>query len=296
MSWLTSLDDELLAAGVRGPERARILAEFVDHVECEPGCESRLGDPATIATTFAADLRVRETRRASARAFAALALAAVGVTVTQRSYVVAGGWPTISGDLATVVSVTGIAILLAIQIAFAAGALGALRALRLRRAHDASAAEFRLVQRRFRVACVAAALADVGMLAHTALVAALLPWWWTAISATAATVPLVALLAGLRALRLAALVTADGGPAARALGGDVPVPLSAVADWLSARWLRLALAVGIPTTALMLVGSGFAERSWIEGINRAVGEAAAVACCLGIFGRRLGIRAERVRA
>ena len=291
MTWLTSLDTELLAAGVRGPVRARILAELVDHIECEPGCESRLGDPAAIAAEFAADLRVSTTRRAAWRAFGALALAAVGVLVTQRAYGVAGGWPTVTGARATFVSLTGIAILLGIQIAFAAGILGALRALRLRRAREASAAEFRLVQRRFRVACVAAALADAGMLAHTALLASLLPWWWTAISAGAAAGPLVALVIGLRALRGATLVTADGGPAARALGGDVPAVVAAIADWFSAHWLRLALAVGIPTTAFMLLSSAFAESSWTEGINRALGEAVAFGCCLGVFGRRLGIRA-----
>ena len=53
MSWLDTLAGELRARRVPRRERARILLELRDHIECEPGCEERLGDPRELAITFA---------------------------------------------------------------------------------------------------------------------------------------------------------------------------------------------------------------------------------------------------
>ena len=47
----------------------------------------------------------------------------------------------------------------------------------------------------------------------------------------------------------------------------------------------MATAVGV-----MIVGSAFAEHSWVEGLSRGVLESIGFVICFAAFGRRLGIR------
>ena len=50
-SFLPALDRELSAAGVRGRQHERILAEYGDHLACDPNAQ--LGSPVELARQFA---------------------------------------------------------------------------------------------------------------------------------------------------------------------------------------------------------------------------------------------------
>src|SRR5690242_18567400 len=73
--YLEELSRSLSEVGIRGRQRARILAEFSDHLECEPGAV--LGAPGDVARQFADELGTARARRAGFRAFAALAFVGV---------------------------------------------------------------------------------------------------------------------------------------------------------------------------------------------------------------------------
>jgi len=61
MSFLSDLRRELAARGIRGRLADRIVAEFADHLACDP--DANLGTPEEIAERFAAELPVARTRR-----------------------------------------------------------------------------------------------------------------------------------------------------------------------------------------------------------------------------------------
>jgi hypothetical protein len=63
MSWLRALDSGLRRLGMRGRDRERIVLELADHIDCDPGSEERLGDPAALAAAFVDELAMRPSRR-----------------------------------------------------------------------------------------------------------------------------------------------------------------------------------------------------------------------------------------
>ncbi len=71
MSWLGRLADELTTRLVTGREQRRIVLELRDHIDCERGCEARLGDPRQLAVEFAdqlaTDARAARRSRGSGR-------------------------------------------------------------------------------------------------------------------------------------------------------------------------------------------------------------------------------------
>lgn len=290
MSWLDELDTELRAAGIHGRTRRRIGLELADHLACEPGSESRLGSPREVAERFAAELRIVRTRRSTWVAFAALALTAVGMGATTEAYAAAGGWPDVAGARGLAVALTGIVILLAPQVAFVAGMLGAIRAYGFRRQREVAVAELALVQRRMAVGIAAGALTAAVMAAHVALLWSLMPWWWGVVALCSALVPGAALVASALALRGAQGVTpSDPGPA-EGLIGDVPARLRPRVESIVEEPRRLLLIVGVPVCLLVLAGTAHAEQSLLEGLERAVAEALAIAGGFAALGRRLGLR------
>ena len=148
---IADLRRELAAVGIRGRERDRILAEFADHLACDP--DAVLGDPRELAQQFADDLATDTTRRAALWTFGALAVVAFAVGVPE---LLLPTVPDIAGgsSLLLVVSAT-LAAVVGAQIAFAAGCLAAVRALQ--RPHDVT-----LVRRRTAVALGAGALTALG--------------------------------------------------------------------------------------------------------------------------------------
>ena len=79
MNYVDSLEVELAAAGIPARRRARIVAEFSDHLHENP--EAELGAPRDLARQFADELGTRLARGTAYRAFAALAVTAIVLVV-----------------------------------------------------------------------------------------------------------------------------------------------------------------------------------------------------------------------
>lgn len=193
MSYSKELRDELARAGIRGAQAGRIVAEFEDHLACDPNAQ--LGAPRDIAQRFASELRVIRTRRAAVGMFGALALCGVMfivVVATHRGL----GVPSLVSAISALAAIAGA------QIAFVAGMLSLVRVLRGRTTGDLCVAQRRGIVGLAAGAVVAVALAVTG--------------------AYYAVVVLPALLLAARAARNAGAITpaepADG------LQADLPFP------------------------------------------------------------------------
>jgi hypothetical protein len=263
MSFSSELRRALARHGVDARRARRIVAELEDHRACDP--DAALGSPELIAERFAAELRVAETRRATLGGFAALAATAVGVLAVSMAISAAGGWPEFGGTRSVFVVLAGVALIIGGQVSFVAGVL-AVWAL-LRRGGD-----LWLVQRRMRVALVAAAVVVAGEATNAIALHSSLPGWWFALAASVALVAGIGLGAAGVSLRRAAALTPEGRSA------TVGVPA----------WF--VLGTGLVAFALMTAGTAHAERSWIEGVIRGGLEVVAFACGYVALGRVLGLR------
>jgi hypothetical protein len=263
MSFSSDLRTELARNGIRGALADRIVAEFDDHLACDP--QANLGAPSEIAARFAVELRIARTRRASVGAFAALALSAVLLAVvaavTNRV-----GYPV---RTSTASALSGLGMLAFAQIAFVAGVLALSRGLR-----GHSAGDLWLAQRRAFVALVAGGGLCV-CLAVQGVAARPMPFWWHAVSFVAAFAPLPGLVLAARAQRSAAAIT----PRAPAAGLAADLPVSP----------RVALlAAGTLVTTLIVVQGVVGERSVNEGLTRGAIEAVGLALGAVLLGRPLG--------
>jgi hypothetical protein len=258
---MSGLRAELARVGISGRLARRIVLELDDHLRCDPDAD--LGAPREIAERFAEELRVPRTRRSAYAGFAALALAAVAIVVSAR-----GGGPTVPGARGWIESLGGLGVIFGGQVAFVSGVLALWSATRS--AHGVT--DLRLVQRRTGVALGAGGFA---LIAHASQAVAVQPYMstlWLALAIPATLVPGVALGVAARGLHDAVVLTPAVEPARRPF-----------------RW-SLVIAIGAAAVTVMIVGSAFAERSWVEGLSRGVLESIGFALCFAIFGRRLGIR------
>jgi hypothetical protein len=137
MNYIDSLEGELAAAGIPARRRARIVAEFGEHLHENP--EAELGAPRDLARQFADELGTRLARGTAYRAFAALAVAAIVLIVMffdgGRLW---GGWVgygyyPVSGYLPGWWVPMMLVCFISAQVALASGGLALLRAWRLRR-------------------------------------------------------------------------------------------------------------------------------------------------------------------
>ena len=270
---IEQLRRELGAVGIRGPRRDRILAEFADHLACDPAAE--LGEPRALAEQFANELATTGARRAAFGTFTALSLVAVAFVGTQAvlptSPDIAGGRSVLLAALATLGMVVGA------QVAFASGSLALLRALRLRRESVLPIGEVVLLRRRTATALAAGAATVAGTALYAFNFWAQVPGWWSVLTVgvAGATLLPLAVAAGSH-LQTASVAVSRSGPAA-GLAADIGP--------FARPWLIGAAAVGA-----MLVASSIAERSLVEGVLRAAFEAVAFVACLLAFGRFLGLR------
>jgi hypothetical protein len=258
---MNELRAELARVGISGRLARRIVLELDDHLRCDPDAD--LGAPREIAERFAEELRVPRTRRSAYAGFAALALAAVAIVVSAR-----GGGPAVPGARGWIESLGGLGVIFGGQVAFVSGVLALWSATRS--AHGVT--DLRLVQRRTGVALGAGGFA---LIAHASQAVAVQPYMstlWLALAVPATLVPGVALGVAARRLHGAVVLTPAVEPARRPF-----------------RW-SLVIAIGAAAVTVMIVGSAFAERSWVEGLSRGVLESIGFALCFAIFGRRLGIR------
>jgi hypothetical protein len=286
MSWLEQLESELTLRGVRGGERERILVELSDHIACEPGCEERLGDPAALAASFAEELGTDRARRAALGAFAALAVTALALAVSQLAIRAAGGPPGFHHGLSLLLFVpAALGMLVASQVALVAGCLAALRALRRRRTVCLPAAELALLHRRTWIALIAGLATALGLELYVLDFSSVLAAWWLAVVGGAAALATLALLAAMRRLwRAGEIVSQADGPSGDVFD-DLPIPGS---RWLRRRPWRLGALAALGVMAAMTTLVWHAERSLVEGLERGVVEGIAAAAGFALLGRAIG--------
>jgi hypothetical protein len=270
---IDELGRELAAVGIRGGRRDRILAEFADHLACDPHAE--LGEPRALAAQFADELGTHAARRAALQAFGTLAVVAVAVGGTQAALPTS---PDVAGGRSLVLAaLAGICLVVGSQIAFAAGTLAALRALRLRQLAAMPAAEVALVRRRTAVALAAGAATATGSALYALNFWAQVPAWWSGLTVAAAGAVVLGLATvALGWLRTSSIVVSRPG-GAQGLAAD----LGPLAD---------ARLIGTAAVLAMLLFTVVAEGSLSEGLLRAGIEAVAFVLCFFAFRRSLGLR------
>ncbi|MGB0093326.1 MAG: DUF1707 domain-containing protein [Solirubrobacteraceae bacterium] len=293
MRWLERLADELAVLGVRGRERRRILLELHDHIECDPGCEDRLGAPRELAASFADELATDRARRSAFNAFGALAIAAAALIVSQLAIGHAGGYPGFTNGLSVVLFMpAAIGILIAPQVALVAGTLATLRAVRRRRARVLPAAEIALIRRRAWVGLGAGFATVAGLELYVVDFSSVLPAWWLALVGGLAAVAGVTLLGASRTLaRAGAVVSGTSGQA-----GDIyeDLPLTRW-QWLRRRPWRVGMIASLTVAIVMTLFQAHAEHSLIEGIQRGLFEGLAAAVGFALLGGAVGVRPPSLR-
>jgi hypothetical protein len=294
MTWLDRLAAELTARGLTGAARRRILVELRDHIECEPGCEERLGDPRELAAGFADELATDRARRSAFHVFAALAVAAVALVVSQVALASVVGYPGFKSGLTMALFFPAlIGLFVAPQVALVAGSLAALRAVRRRRERTLPAAELGLIRRRARVALGAGYGVVAGLGLYMVNFGHVLPVWWLALVGGLSALAAGALFAASTSLaRAGSVMSAAGGEA-----GDVfdDLPLIGV-RWLRVRPWRLGVVASVAAAIVLMLFEAHAEHSWIEGIQRGAVEGLAAGLGFALLGRAIGVRPDPARA
>ena len=264
---IDDLARELSAVGIRGRRRARILAEFADHLECDP--EANLGAPRALAGLFADDLASESARHTAFATFAALAALAVAVGVSQLTLPTV---PDIAGGRSVLLVVLGtLGMIVGAQVAFAAGCLAAIRALRFGGVRDVA-----LVRRRVAVALGAGIVTAAGSALYAVNFSAAVPHWWALLTVGGACVALVPLAAAAVALRRAGALVVSREDAPRGLSADLG-PLAHPA------------LVGGAAACAMVAGTALLEGSLVEGLLRGAFEAAAFVACFVALRRPLAL-------
>jgi len=280
--YLRELRAELGAVGIRGSRRRRILAETADHLH-ESGEAARFGEPKLIAALFADELATNGARRAAISSFLVLAAAGIVYTVL---FGLINSWPDFtSAKLLPLAIGAAFTMLVAPQVAFAAGLLAVAGAWRLRSETTAPAAEIRVLRRRSAVALGSGAAALAAMAVYAYEYSSGLPGWWqtTAFASVgAALVPV-----GVAAFALGRNTRVR--PQAAGLAGDLFDDLAPVVDRIPLRlrgrpW-RFCLLVAAGVAAVALIGGGPDE-----GPRNAVFEFLAVCAAFAGLGRFLGLR------
>ena len=287
MQYLNALDAQLARAGIRGARRGRIVAEFADHLSCNPDAD--LGDPATLATQFADELGTSFARTAAFRTFGALALA--GILVVVRAVALL---PLTADGFGTADAVSLSIAAVAAQMAFVAGVLGLLRALRLRRCSTISREEASVLARRAGIGLVAGVVTIAAFplseayRAHPGAVTIgrhPTNLWWPLASAAGVVMLVAAAPAVVRAARLR---PRTAGPAGDMLGDLGPMqPVAARIAGGSVNRLAFIVAAGI---AIVLALAGVAADDPYDGILRGLLESGAFLGAYAVLGRYLAIR------
>lgn len=264
---IDELRRELTAVGIRGRHRDRILAEFADHLACDPAAD--LGDPRTLAVQFADELAIDSARRTALSTFGVLALVALAVGVPQLTLPTV---PDIAGGRSLLlVGPATLALVIGSQVAFAAGCLAALRALRLGGSQDVT-----LVRRRVAVALGGGALTAAGSAVYAVNFWSIVPGWWAVLAVVCASGAAIPLGATAFASARAGSVRVSQLEPVRGLSADLGP--------LARPW-----AIGAAAGLAMLIGTSVLEGSLIEGALRASFETVAFAACFVTLRRFLAL-------
>jgi hypothetical protein len=280
--YLNELEAELGALGIRGSLRRRILAETADHLRDSQDAAS-FGEPRLIAGRFADELATNGARRVAFTSFLALAPAGLAYAVLLG---LIRTWPDIaSARLLPLAIATAVTIVLAPQVAFAAGVLTVARAWRLRSQTAAPASEIVVLRRRAAVALGSGAAAFAAIAVYAYEYTSGLPGWWSA----AAFVVSGAALVPIGAAAVALARNAQLRPQATGPAGDVFDDLAPLVDRIPLRlrdrpWRFCVLVAAAVAAAAFLAGGPD------EGPRNAVAEFVAVCAAFAALGRFLGLR------
>jgi hypothetical protein len=266
------LGQELSAVGIRGRLRGRILAEYADHLACDP--DARLGEPRALARQFADELGSFRARRAAVTGFAALALAgvlfALAFVTSDKAFGAAPkGLPAI-GRIATV-----LAIVFA-QVAFVAGTLAVLRWVQRRGSGVLPAAEASGIVTMVFLGAVAIAYHRFQ------------PGTWVTFTIVVAAVGVAGLLASLPAIWEAIRLRPVAGGEAGDIFDDIGDHAGLVPSSLRGRPWRLAAVVSVAVAVVITLAAVPAQDAY-DGALRGILDA--LLCMVGFatLGRYLGL-------
>jgi hypothetical protein len=268
--FLDELQRELAAAGVRGALRARIVAEFADHLRSDPAAQ--LGVPSELARQFADELGTARIRRGAAATFGGLTLAGLMFIAV---FALANLGPLKSAEAHPLARLAAGVLVFAAQIAFATGMLAALRAFWRRRSHALPRAEATVIVRRTSIA-LGSGLVTMAALAVLALgLGHSESSGWRTFTLVAAAVGAAALLA----VSPSVLRAARSLPAGRGERGDIFDDLGPLMPArLRGRPWVVALVVATALFAAVALQGAIASDPF-DGLLRGLAEA--VACLVG---------------
>jgi hypothetical protein len=284
MRYLDELGGELTRAGIGGRLRRRILAEFSDHLDCDP--QADLGSPADLARRFADELGTARTRRAALVSFGALALAGALCVAVFAATARAGIALPKAHPASPFLFDVGLALAaLGGQVALAAGMLAAIRGFRRWRASVIVREEAIVIRRRSAVALVAGVVCLIGV-ALVGLEASHAHGWWRTLAVASAGVGACALGAAAVPLWRAREVL----PFARGSAGDIFEDIG----WIAPTPLRghpWRLALGFAATiAVILAVVGVLQSDPYDGALRGLLDGLASLSGFALLGRYLGLR------
>jgi hypothetical protein len=285
MTYLETLDRELKAARIPTRRRARIVAEFADHLhECP---DAQLGAPADLARQFADELGTRLARTAALRTFAALAfvgtalaamLLAVGrvraLMISTQNHTPTPGWA------APIL----LCCVLAGQVALAAGGTALLRTWWLRRRPVISAPEAVVLARRSAVGIAAGAVALLALPTLALAFHRQAGTTWTTVAWILTGLGLCALAVTVPTLRAGIQVRPrlDGRP------GDLVDDLG---PWAPAGLTAMHIAWIVALAIVVVIGAfGVVTNDPYDGLARGLLDAAACMAGFLVLGRYLGLR------
>ena len=196
------LGQELRRVGIHGRLRGRILAEYADHLACDP--EAQLGEPGELARQFADEVGSTRARRAAVTAFAALALAG---SLFGLAFVTSDAIFGVTPKSASVIGQIAIAVaILFSQVSFVAGTLAMLRWLRRRGSGILPAAEAQVIVRRAVVGVICGIVTMVGLATVAIAYQRFQTPAWTTFAVVIAAVGIAGLLASLPSIWAASRV------------------------------------------------------------------------------------------
>lgn len=316
MTYLETLDSELKRAGIPPRRRARIVAEFADHLQQNPQAE--LGAPRLLARQFADVLGTQLARCTAYWSFGVLAVDAVVLAVmfvgggrTWGGWVGYGSHP-ISDYIPSWWLPLMVLWFISAQLALASGSLALLRAWRLRREAVITAADAAILRRRAAVGLFAGAMTMLVLPATDLMLARPLIYrlpgggvepaadrwhslfavttasWWGYVAVIGGPLLVVAMLSMLRMVLAAARMP----PHREGDAGDITLDLGMSDAPLTPA--RIALAVSGAIVLLMLV-IGIHSSDPVDGLARGLLDAGL--CMIGFvtLGGYLGLRASARR-
>jgi hypothetical protein len=280
MSWLERLERELTARGVPRRMRQRILLELDDHLQCDPEATERLGDPVELAWMFADELAASTSRRAALGSFALLVPVGIAMSACLLAAATFTGPDITAAETLPLGLAAALGMVLAPQVALAAGLLALLGWLRTCGLREIPASEAALLCRRAVVGLLSGAAALVSLALYAFEYRAALPAWWMATSLAVSLALVIPVLVAAARVRHVAHIRSRVGGAPGDVFDDLRIPS------LRRPWLLCAM---VATAAALAVGvAGGAD----DGVRNAVVEATAVIGGFAVLGRRLGLRAD----